>query len=322
MKKLLVVILTIVATINLKGQTNYMNVCRDNSNTWHDFDFNSPADSTFFYFYFDNTQVNNIWQVGTPNKTIFISGYHNTRALVTDTVNSYPINNISSFQFSLINCAWNNTYPPYWGNYHGPGINIVHRIETDSGIDGGTIEVSHNNGITWINLIQDTISSPSIVIGSIYTLTDTVASLGKPGFSGSAGWSNIGINYSPSWFFDTFDTITLRFTFASDSIQTNKDGWMIGLVAINGNYEGIEEIENDNLISIYPNPVQVQLSIKINQIRNSPTIQILNYQGQVIYDNKDFHDNFINIEHLTNGLYFLRYSDTKEFAIKKIVVNR
>jgi len=85
--------------------------------------------------------------------------------------------------------------------------------------------------------------------------------------------------------------------------------------------EGIEEIQNDNLISVYPNPVNDQLSIKINKISSSQTIQITNYQGQVVYDNKYFQDSYIDTKHLNSGLYFLRYSDTKSFTVKKFVVN-
>ena len=151
-------------------------------------------------------------------------------------------------------------------------------------------------------------------------MNDTVASLAKPGFSGSAGWDDIQINYQPSMTASTFDTITFRFTFASDSIQTNKDGWMIGLVGLQGVFEGIEEIQNDNLLSISPNPTSDEIRIHRTKVSNNQRIQILNCTGQVLYDNSNFNGETIDIRHLPNGIFLLKYSDTKNFCIKKLVV--
>ena len=286
MKKLIFVILAIVAAINSKGQTNYVNVCQDcDINWWHHFDFNSEYDSSAYYFYFDTLQTNNIWQVGTPVKPIFNYGYYHPRALVTDTVNAYPIKNISSFQFSVLNCSDGDVDDDCNGGYTNTSFDIVHKIETDSGLDGGTIEVSHNNGISWVNLIQDTMNLEYLG-GDFYTLNDTVMSLAKPGFSGSAGWNNIIIDYHPSEI--AMDTITLRFTFASDAIETNKDGWMIGFISVNGIFQGIDEIQNDNIISIDPNPASDKLLLRRTKTSPNQTIQIMNNSGQVLYNNASF----------------------------------
>ncbi|NOU46958.1 MAG: T9SS type A sorting domain-containing protein [Bacteroidales bacterium] len=318
MKKLIFVILAIVAAINSKGQSNYINVCQDcDNNWWQNFDFNSEDDNSAYYFYFDTTQANNIWQIGTPNKTIFNYGYYYPRALVTDTVNAYPINNISSFQFSILNCSGQDVGDNCNGGYGGPNYYIVHKIETDNGFDGGTIEVSHNNGISWVNLIQDTMNFVQIG-GNIYTLNDTVASLGKPGFSGSAEWDEISIYYQISPI--NLDTITFRFTFASDAIETNQDGWMIGFISVGGIFEGIDEIRNDNLITIDPNPASDKLLL--HRTKNSPnqTVQIMNNSGQVLYNNTSFFPETIDAKQFTNGMYVLKYSDGKNFAIKRFIV--
>ncbi|MDA3953800.1 MAG: transposase [Bacteroidales bacterium] len=42
--------------------------------------------------YFDSSEPP-IWQIGTPNKTFFDSAYSSPNAIITDTVNYYPINN-------------------------------------------------------------------------------------------------------------------------------------------------------------------------------------------------------------------------------------
>lgn len=305
------------AAFNSQGQPNYIRVCENCNSSNQYFDFNTTLDSSTFYLNFDTSQVNNIWQVGNPIKSIFNSGYLNPTALVTDTINSYPSNNLSSFQFSFVNCP-----PLLCGpvNYVGSGFQIIHRIETDYGIDGGTIEVSHNKGVTWVNLIQDSINFPYIFSGNMYTINDTVVSLGKPGFSGSFAWDFIEIFYQPSYLSFLNDTISIRFTFASDSIQTNKDGWMIGFIAVTGTFETIKEINDDNLISIYPNPTSDNLHI--NKLKKSELsrLQVFNSTGQLCYDNFNFTEDDFNTNQLENGIYLLKYSDTLNFTLKKIVV--
>jgi Secretion system C-terminal sorting domain len=305
------------ASFNSQGQTNYIRVCENCTNSDQYFDFNTTLDSSTYYLYFDTSQINNRWQVGNPLKSVFNSGYFNPSALVTDTINSYPINNSSSFQFSLVNCPPLSCGPV---NYWGPSFQITHRMETDYGIDGGTIEVSHDNGATWANLIQDSINLPYISIGNMYTINDTVESLGKPGFSGSIGWDFIDVFYQPSYLTTLNDTITIRFTFASDSIQTNKDGWLIGVIAVRGVFETIKEINDDNLISIYPTPTSDNLHIDKSNKSEQSRLQVFNSTGQLIYDNFNFTEDYFNTKQLANGIYLLKYSDTINFTSKKMVV--
>jgi hypothetical protein len=314
MKKLLLLILATVATIDLKGQANYINVCVDCGNLHHSFDFNSPADSTNYFFLIDTSQSSNLWQLGTPSKNVFNSGYGGPKAFVTDTLNPYPINNSSSFQFSMVNCSWMTQGP--CGGYEGLGITIITKINSDSTKDGGTIEVSHN-GTPWVNLINDPLASTT---GDIYSANDTIQSSSKPGYSGIANnWKQISVNFSPEMV-NPSDTISLRFSFSSDSIQTNKDGWMIGLIQMGGFFEGIEEIQNDNLISISPNPSSDELRIHATKVSSNQKVQILNCAGQILYDNSNFTGETIDVSQFTDGIYLLKYSDKKNLSIKKLVV--
>jgi hypothetical protein len=312
MKKLLLILLATIAMIQSKGQTNYINVCAECMD-YRSFDFNSPDDSTFYFFSTDTSQSDNIWQQGVPVKSVFTSGYYGPKAFVTDTLNPYPVNNISSFEYSIINCNA-ETAAQNCGGYWGTSMQVTYMIHSDDSIDGGTIEISHN-GSPFINIIDD----PGIEIqGEIYTVNDTIESLGKPGFSGNTDeWKFFYI-----WFSSFFglDTVTLRFTFASDSIQTNKDGWLIGFISMGGEFEGIEKIHYDNLISVYPNPTSDELRVVSAKISDNSRVQILNLQGQVLYDNENFKGDLINIQQLPNGVYLLKYSDSKYFAVKKFVV--
>src|SRR5204863_2124304 len=76
------------------------------------------------YFFIDTTQAGNIWQIGTPSKTVFGSAYSTPLALITDSANAYPANNQSSFTVTIY--TDDETFFSFW-----------HRIDADSLNDGG-----------------------------------------------------------------------------------------------------------------------------------------------------------------------------------------
>ncbi|MEN9522695.1 MAG: Secretion system C-terminal sorting domain, partial [Bacteroidota bacterium] len=103
-------------------------------------------------------------------------------------------------------------------------------------------------------------------------------------------------------------------------IQTNKAGLMFDDLRFEDYYEGISEIKNNNMISISPNPVSEKLSIHTTKINPKQTIQIFNYLGKVFYEDSSFIGDSINTLQFPNGIYFLKYSDTSNFCIRKFVV--
>ena len=248
---------------------------------------------------------NNIWQIGTPQKTFFSNASSIPNAIITDTILTYPSNDTSIFIITNIVGGLGFDYP------HTVILSGKYFVNSDTLTDFGTIEFSPDNGNTWLDLINDTL--PVVWQSPIPILTGT-----------SNGWLDFYVNVAqlgPIYNIHMFDTTLYRFTFISDSIQTNKDGLMFDDFEFADYAEGLEEIHNEDIITIYPNPVENQLSIKINEINFKQKIQIINSQGEVIYENKNFHDNYIDTKNLDNGLYFLRYSDTRALSIKKFVVN-
>lgn len=309
---ILIIFALFVLSTNVNCQ-NPINVCEYCNDLYHWFDFNSPGDETRFYFYFDTLQVNNIWEIGHPTKNIFTSGYNGPKALVTDTINPYPSNNISSFQISIKNCSDENNGG--CGAYQVCVVSVALKFNSDSLIDGGTIEVSHN-GSPFINIIEDPLA---LVGGDIYSIEDTISSMNKPGFTGtSSNWKEFGISYNPT--LSGFDTITLRFTFSSDSIQTNKDGWMIGYIQTGGIFEGIGAIYKNDMVTMTPNPCSNYLYLQISDEFRNGNIEIYSVKGQCV---KSLHSisNYeaIDITDLRSGIYFLQYSHDKYFTIKRII---
>jgi hypothetical protein len=86
---------------------------------------------------------------------------------------------------------------------------------------------------------------------------------------------------------------------------------------------GIDEIKDNNLISIYPNPTSDNLHVDRigNSFSKHRVIQIFNYAGQLIFENNNFKEDKIDTRLLINGIYILRYSEDEEkYALKKFVI--
>ncbi|MBK6840035.1 MAG: T9SS type A sorting domain-containing protein [Bacteroidetes bacterium] len=252
------------------------------------------------------SNLNDIWQVGAPQKPIFTNAYSNPNVIVTDTINPYPINDTSSF--TIVNVAGDGfTYP------HTASLIGEYSVNSDTLTDFGTIEFSPDNGTSWYDIINDT-----FITTHIYLQQHWISLTGN-----SNGWQQFYVNLAPLgplFNIQLGDTVLWRFTFISDSIQTNKDGLMFDNFYFEDYVEGIPEIQNDNLISISPNPTSNELRIYKSNVSDSQKVQVLNYRGQVLYDNSNFIGDRIDIRQLPNGIYLLKYAATKYFSVKKFVV--
>src|SRR5438105_2261192 len=92
------------------------------------------------------SNLNNIWRVGHPNKTVFTSAHSSPRVIATDTLNTYPINDTSSFK--IIHTAGDG-----WAS-NFPGVNIEgwYYVNSDTLTDYGYIEFSPDHGNTWFRV--------------------------------------------------------------------------------------------------------------------------------------------------------------------------
>ncbi len=53
------------------------------------------------WVHLDTSITNNIWRIGIPSKTYLDSAYSIPYAIITDTINNYPINNYSYFDIII-----------------------------------------------------------------------------------------------------------------------------------------------------------------------------------------------------------------------------
>ncbi|MFA5781899.1 MAG: T9SS type A sorting domain-containing protein [Bacteroidales bacterium] len=254
-----------------------------------------------------DTSLQNIWQIGKPAKPFFDTAYSSLNALITDTINPYPISNHSYFDLIIPT----NYY--YLANLI---VGFKHKFQTDTLTDGGYIEVSYDIGITWNNVLHDDIvhNVMEFHTENLYSEQDTLRG-GINGFSGTSnGWIYTRIQWV--WILPIktvpLDTLIMRFHFISDSIQTNKDGWMIDniLISFVDLPSSIKEIENNHSrIYIMPNPVDNFATIKFDNFKNEIfKLTIYNPFGQIIKQIENIKTNQIEIykNDLTSGLYFIQ----------------
>ena len=257
----------------------------------------------------DTTQPNNLWQIGAPHKILFDSAYTRPNAIVTDTVNYYPFNNTSSFQFSIYDSAFLLYGFSHWENLI-PYVSFMHKYNTDTLRDGGYVEYSLDSGSTWTNV--DTL------FPWIYNYGNSLYD-GTHGFTGrSNGWDNCSFSFDCFGGHNT-SFVIIRFTFKSDSINTNKEGWMIDNICWGSNFcEGVKENTNNNDITLYPNPCGGQLTVNSEQL-TVKEIKIYNLLGQCVYQSAINNQYTININQLPSGLYFAEIKTEKGIVRKKVV---
>ena len=276
-------------------------------------------------FYFTNdTSGQNIWQIGTPQKVFFDSAFSAPNAIVTDTDGFYPENNLSWFQLELTRFTFDDPY--YWGS-DDIFFEIKHKFDTDTLKDGGYISVSWDHGNTWMNIIKDYVypeATPGWENENLYTENDTLFN-GEYGFSGNSGdwittwfaWHYIPVRVEP------FDTMLVRFNFISDTIPTEKEGWMIDNIRLYAvDIGGSVEEHANSYFSLYPNPINQTSTIEFNTFNHKVELEVFNNLGQrVFYDNYyNTKSILFNRKDLKPGVYILKMKTPDWEESKKILI--
>ncbi len=259
-----------------------------------DLDFERPEEYRFI-----KIDTNNLWFITEPGKEILFlppnAGF-GSHALLSDTSLYYRSNTIATFQFKLQMQEEGNTYL----------INFDHKYDFEKNIDGGIIETSYDNGLTWQNIIFDTIIMNHVCeLRNFYSLSDTILSLGnQPGFTGTqSSMTLVIIEFYPSEYLRE-DTMTLRFKFGSDSNNTNNEGWMLDLFHFGGQFWDDLKEYYQSYIKIHPVPANDRLLLESEYERISH-VEVYSLTGQLLLSDIGNNLNSVDISKLNKGFYFL-----------------
>jgi len=257
-----------------------------------------------FRIQIDTTLPNNIWQIGQPQKTTFTSSRSIPNGIVTDLHNPYPVNNTSVFYLG--------TGGDNFDKEHFAALWFWYKIDCDTLNDFGKVEVTSDMGNTWWNQVHlgwDIFDS----LGNYITGSgsgDTIVFTGK-----TKKWYQF---YGQLPLSTTFiDSIIYRFTFHSDNIPDNRDGWIIDDINFG---DVLSQVINKNPIySIYPNPTRDFIIFKSDF--HVTSFEIMNELGNKLYYIEKPENHFsINLTNFNPGIYYIRVRfDDGHVANEKIV---
>ncbi len=293
---------------------------QDPAYNWDTISFEKP----YMHLKID-TSVHNIWQIGTPHKVFFNSAYSGRKAIVTDTLHNYPVNNKSFFDLKIGTFNFYSYFPA------SILIGITHKFDTDTLRDGGYITVSYDNGITWVNIIKDTLyqigMTPNFFNSNLYGQQDSLFN-GENGFSGNSGgwittwfsWQVLFIKKSGS---EVGDSMIIRFNFVSDSIASNKEGWMIDNIRLSSdNLGGIIKNESAKL-KIYPNPMKEIAYIELDKLYQSTRLEVYDTDGKLVEQQTYWNKQVLSFDkrQLVSGIYILKIvADQVQIGSSKLII--
>ncbi len=243
------------------------------------------------------------------------SSFSGEKCLITDTSNYYRINDTSRFSFRVTHFE------------NAITIDFLHKYDTDSLNDGATIEYCLNNGEDWNNAIWlydacfNSYSFPEI---------DSISAGNTMGLTGrKSDWTSFHMDlaFETDCFpgADPYDTVTIRFSFFSDGIQNNKEGWAIDNLSIGWYRVGIEELKNKEIvIYIYPMPISEESVLFIDHSYSKKSyIKVYNVWGNLLFEENLDSYNFPigkDLNNLKKGIYILKYQNQTGITLSKKII--
>lgn len=189
--------------------------------------------------------------------------------------------------------------------FRGDSVTIImYARDNISGISGYGFPDGANGGISYAEINNNWDEE-------FITVTEWI-SLGNNTFQGKflvPAWGHIGM-----W---SVCTIYLSDQLYNDELYSNN--WDFnGDFYVHDVNEGIDDIINENLISVFPNPVSDELYFRSELEINS--IMVFSSTGQAlkIFDNKN---TILNFQDFDNGFYMLVISTSEGIISKKIIKN-
>jgi len=270
-----------------------------------------------------NTEV---YSIAIRDSNVFAGTYHNGIFLSTNngqlwtSVDSGLIANDPVYKLAIDgNNIFAGTYDGLflssnngstWTNI-GLTIGSVMSLAIDgSNIFAGTlggVYLSSNNGLLW----------SGVNTGMTNTIVHALAINGNYIFVGTQDGVFFSNNNGQLW----YDLSTglpnnlsvVSFALSGDTLYAGAQGvWKLPLLGV-----GIAEKNNENIISVYPNPAISNLTIETMQ---RSTIVISNLQGQNLFQQQLLQGKTaIDIGILAKGIYILRLNSNNKTAVTKIV---
>ena len=199
------------------------------------------------------------------------------------------------------------------------------KLDLDSLADFGGVEFSVDDGISW----YDAFDNPYVY--NFYGFDVNNVAYMPSGYQAFTAqdtlWKNVWLCFDLSWMGQFGDTVEFRYTLYSDSIQTQREGWMIdNMLAHYTQVHTLPEIEQDAYMTVFPNPVSDRVYISTKKAKGFHIIEqmdLINEQGRIVESWQNVPTKFfIDIGDHPVGMYHLKVRTNLQTEEFKILLNK
>lgn len=246
-----------------------------------------------------------VWQLGDPVKPVLNAAWNGTHAWATGLSASYAALSAEALYTPVFILDSNTCYE----------ASFTHRYRTEQFQDGGTVEFTTDNGLTW--QVLGTSNDLQWFNSSYITGLKLPPA---PGWSGtSSGWEQV----RHQLYFTQPVNLVLRFRFGSDA-SVQDEGWEIdqfNIQKVASCFIGIDEKVPARL-QLYPNPVTEQLKIQMPENQGKQGfLSIENTLGEEVLRKAMSGETTqtLWVSELPPGLYVLRVQDGQEMLTGRFI---
>jgi hypothetical protein len=300
------VVLILILHFNIKAQEFL-------PNSWSDYVYTFDDTAHWHSLTIDTINIiDNIWQISMPNKSFINHAYSYPNVIITNTINGYPANNFSTFTI----------FHEVQGGFIDGVVAVLsgfYMVDTDTLTDYGFIEFSPDNGVTWINLLNDTMYS------DYYNWITN-----KPVLSGkSMEWEFFAIELAgikDVFQLDSTSIVNYRFSFITDDVDNVKDGLAFDNLHFQDYLLLLEDNPENFSIEVFPNPFNDFLFISFNELNTINDViiyQVTDMFGSCnrrTFKSSISNTNRILLNNLKPGYYILSVNSKNSILYKQKII--
>ena len=123
--------------------------------------------------------------------------------------------------------------------------------------------------------------------------------------------------------FEDFTNDTMPYMYHCHILMHEDDGMMGQFLVVDSSSSGVNNLQPNETINIYPNPVNDYLRITIDDVRLNNTIQIYDLLGRQICTDSTLQRGLggfeIDVHKLTSGIYFLKITTNNKIFNTKFI---
>jgi hypothetical protein len=167
------------------------------------------------------------------------------------------------------------------------------------------------------NVLSNTITISSSAANPICAGQSAVLTASVAGTLANLAWSNASVFGNTT---TVSPTVTTTYTIAGQDQGGYGCNYSATYTQSVTTCTGIDEVINNNLFSIYPNPANDILNVELGDVNENSTIQIINALGEVVLSEVVLSNSTtLKTNNLTSGVYFIKVESKNGSAIKKFI---